>query len=186
LLACGSVPTLFIYGKIDFFFIEWFIKKMNRLPEEIIQLIWQYDGRYIQAMKEIHEFLESFHKKSFAYNREIRNRIHSFERRMDDMGHIRGVTDKHKPGLIRKFKFHDIIGSYRIIFNKRCNRAKEIEVDGILYQSVQRFPVVLFDSTKYKPIFIEKCGIEVLNTRWLQRARRRKDATHYIQLHMAI
>jgi len=174
---------------------------MEELPEEIIKLIWQYDGRYIQAMKECFQFFvsSSFRRNiiyignsqyqygDVGYMREMKNRVQNFERRMNDLGHIKGITEKHKPGLIRRFRFHDIIGNYKIVFNSRWNRAKEIYHEEMLFQSVQRFPVVMIDSNKkHKKNITEKCGIEVLNPTWIKRAKRRKDSIDYIQLHMAI
>jgi hypothetical protein len=172
---------------------------MEELPEEIIKLIWQYDGRYIQAMKECLQFFvstsfrrniiyngNSYEHGDFAYIREMKNRVQNFERRMNDFGHIKGITDK-KTGMIRRFRFHDIVGNYIIVFNSRHNRSKEIYHEGMLFQSVQKFPVVMIDSNKkYKKNIIEKCGIELLNPTWLKRAKRRKDSIEYIQLHMAI
>lgn len=97
-----------------------------------------------------------------------------------------GITDKYKKP-IKRFTFQDCLGHYVILCNAKHHRCNEIIVDGRLYQSVERYPVVevLYREKKIHKIK-EKCGIEVLDITWRRNARRRKEAAAYIKQHMAL
>jgi hypothetical protein len=185
----------------------------ERLPEDIIRVIWEYDGRYIKAMKDSFAFIVSstfrnyityvYRDDSLEYLRElndwirensyvpycneIRIRANKYQERMDLSGHIKGITDKYKKP-IKRFTFRDCLGDYAIVCNAKHHRRNEIMVDGMLYQSVEIYPVVepLYNRVKRILNIKEKCGIEVLDITWRRNARRRKEAAAYIKQHMSL
>ena len=193
---------------------------MELLPEEIIRLVWQFEGRYTKAMKDTHAFIVSptfrqiimpymylyyetkvmeswrewiYEHKScdivFAYQKEMDVRVQKYLRRMDPLtGHIKGKTDKYKKPFIKRLKFADCLGDYLILCTENNHRCREIMHEGMLFRSVERFPTIraCYDHRRDFIHVKEKCGIEVLDQKWLRNARRRKEAQAYIRHHMSI
>jgi len=141
------------------------------------------------------------HQYGFAaYMKEINIRKEKYKKRMDlRTGHIAGITDQHrKPGPIKRFQFSDVIGNYIILCNKKHHARQELIYQGRLFHSVNMYPVlqteerhVRYDryDRKYSVQLIDKiqkCGIEVLDKKWLRKANRRKSAKEFIQHHMSL
>ena len=193
---------------------------MELLPEEIIRLVWQFEGRYTKAMKDVHAFIvsptfrriilqymylnydtkvmqswrtwvyehESFYI-AYAYKKEMDVRVQKYLRRMDPLtGHIKSITDKYKKPVIKRFKFADCLGDYLILCTEKNHRCREIMHEGMLFRSVERFPTIrpCYNRTRDFIHVKEKCGIEVLDQKWLRNARRKKEAQAYIRMHMSI
>lgn len=185
---------------------------IESLPEELNCLVWEFDGRYKKAMDDsLAFFVSSNFRRSIpyyinkdnypiwteeygnaAYNKEIEIRAEKYKKRMDFCtGHIVGITDQHRKPVIKRFRFNDIVGSYVIMCNKTNHIVQEIVYKGRAFRSVEKFPVL---RTEPRPVrynhyydkIVEKCGIEVLDTKWLRKANRRKGAKDFIKQHMAI
>jgi len=187
---------------------------MEKLPEEMIRLIWKFEGRYTNAMKHIFDFLTSamfrkmispysqvtydslikrrewhswvYTNNDDAYIKEINIRVKKYKKRMElETGQIIGITDKH-PGRIKSFIFKDCLAKYKILCTAKHYYKKEIIHEGIVYKTAERYPTLIpiYDYEK-KPIKVKaKCGIEVLNKRWLFNAKKNEAA--YIKYYMAI